>query len=417
MNKKRLYLIDGIYYQLNPIKLKKALEKAKDNYRNNKTGKGDFWSDLEKNCGRPPSTVRGWCKGSVPQDKEELLKLIGYLRCDINAVLEPVATSGSDINTINDIGDKAVTNVNEEKEKRIKRKTVKGDNIPQTKERLNNIVNKKKELNIGFFPLISYLAVIKGYEISIVILWMILRGKIMPSDGLCTDMEELFSIIENNRRCDKVDAVNHNHIDARDLIAKRCIASKIRMQQLRISYRSTVKYLAIIKNYQLNMIDFLKLLNGLSIPTDTFLCDLETFLAIVAENTMDDLFPLLEEDKNYDIKDIKINQSCMFATSIPIVFTVGTYRTLKRDEQIRRIRNYAKGHKIALCNTYMHTTRDTDWFELKKAFSMVENGYYDTILLNKSGDFESPKFRNRVTQYAINHNIPIVYVEEQYYIK
>lgn len=465
--RKRVYLIGGSYYQLDNVKFDKIVGDAITEFQDNKTEKGAFWIDLKKKTDASKSTVEGWRHGNNPRYLDQLLKVINYLGCEKDEVLVPIAykriatkvtnivNNENNSNIINEIssiiianttddvdneiidnvthsiGDEAISNTtNSFKNENVvnmadnvsEEKIANGDRTIKNKEiegRVDYIISKKRELNIGFFGLLSYLTILKGYQISIVFLIMILRKKIIPSDRLCKEIEDFLDMIEKNRTCNKINPISKNPADIRKDKLKRdqCIANRTRIQHLNLQYKAIAKYMDKIKNYQLNALDLWKMLYGFSMPSDVFLQDLEVLLDIISKNTMDDLFPLSENEKIYAIDEISISQSCAFAKSIPIIFTVGENKMLKREDQIRKIKNYAQRYKISLDTTYIHTYRDNYWYECKKAFDLVEKGYYDSILLNKHNDIESQSFLKRITQYAVTHNIPIVYVEEQYYIK
>lgn len=386
MQNNKLITIGGIDYQWDGSKLQEEIEEAKKKFRNNKKGKGGFWEDVEKETGLSRTTIRGWYRDHVPRNSNDILVLANYLGCNANLFLNPIAYSTEQLDEADLL------------------------------EKVDIIKKKRKELHINIFFLHTYFVVICGHEISLAFVWQILNNKKIPSENLCNDILDLFAIVEYNSNYELIDSVNVC-LSYEEMLTykKNCHIYRTKMRQLGLNITFVFQYLRRVKGYKIDPIFIRAIMYGVCFPTDSFKKDLEKLLDQTAECTMRMLFPLTSDQMNYEEGKKNINPLYVCKKAIPIIYTRRN-SIYERREYIKRIESYANNRNINLNEMRIHCLRDSNYDELKEAMDLIEAGYYDAILLYARGLCAYKSIENRFSQYAISHNIPIIYVEDQYYI-
>ena len=391
MRNKKLIEINGIEYQLNGAKLQEQVEKAIAEFQKNTDMKGSFWDDLKETTGGyeglARTTVIGWYEKHLPRNSNDILKLIDYLGCGMDAFLSPIA---------------------------FETECLDEDNFM---EKVDQIIEKRKKLHIGYFFLAIYLEVFGGYEISIALLWKILRRKKIPSEKLCSDILKLMAIVEHNSKCDMIDPFNSDAFNSEDQFVKeRCSLNRVKMQQLGLDAQFVSEYLRRVKRYKIDTFSMIKVVNGFCIPSVEFCDDWEEILNYAASYIMYSQFPLTNGQIEYASNKKIINNSYVCKKSIPIVFSLGENRIHERLSQIKRIENFAKTKEIVLNEMYIHYYQDSSWYNLRNAVDLVEAGHGDSIILYSRNSFVDIELRDRFIQYAVCHNVPVIFLEDMYYM-
>lgn len=384
MENNNLITIDLTEYQWMGKKLETEIENAKEKFKNNKKGKGGFWKDVKKESGLSRSTIEGWYEKHVPRVADDIFILANYLGCSAYLFLEPIAYAT---------------------------KQLEKTDIP---EKIDIIKKKRKELHIDVVFLHIYLVVICGHEISLALIWQILCGKKMPSANLCNDILNLFALVEHNSKCDFLDPVNvclsHDEMLA---YRKACHIYRTQAKQLGLNMTFISRYLQKVKGYKINPLSIRAIMYGIYFPTDSFKAALEELFDQTAQYTMCMLFPLTSDQTHYATSRKQIKSSYVCKKAISVVFESNIY---ERRKQIKRIESYAENRHIKLNEMKVHFFRESNYDELREAMNLVEAGYYDAILLYARGTCVHKDIEDKFSQYAVCHNIPIIYMEDQYYI-
>lgn len=388
--------IDGIDYKLNGDKLKKQIDKAKSEFLRNKKEKGSFWETMKTEAGISRTTVKEWCAGRIPRDEEYIINLAKYIECDLDVFLEKVQ------NKQNENGEKYVYAQD-------------GANIDRITSKVIKINDEKEKLRIGLWKFGPYLVRLKGYQISPLALWLILHNKAIPSEELCDDIIWLLDTINYNRMSEKRNPIRLDYIDDSKTaeIKNKNSINRVKMQQLGLTTGAVVKYLQKIRNYKIDAGKFIEISYGFGNPTEEFLTDIDNLLENVEKNMMNELYPLTADQQEYALSKKSINQSYTNSEALAVVFS---QNFLQRFYKIEKLKKYIRRNKISSNMKYIHTYRSSTYEELKRAFDLVEMGCYDLILMDAKSDIVCLDIQNRIVQYAVIHNIPIVWLENVYYV-
>lgn len=188
------------------------------------------------------------------------------------------------------------------------------------------------------------------------------------------------------------------------------------MQQLGLDAQFVSEYLRRVKRYKIDTFSMMKVVNGFTIPSVKFCDDWEEILNYTASHIMHSQFPLTNEQIEYASSKKLINNSYVYKKSIPIVFSLGKNRIYERLSQIKRIENFAKIKEIVLNEMYIHYYQDSSWYNLRNAVNLVEAGYGDSIILYSRNSFAYTDLRDRFIQYAVCHNVPVIFLDDMYYM-
>lgn len=214
-----------------------------------------------------------------------------------------------------------------------------------------------------------------------------------------------------------IDPFNSDAFNSEDQFVKeRCSLNRVKMQQLGLDAQFVSEYLRRVKRYKIDTFSMIKVVNGFCIPSVEFCDDWEEILNYAASYIMYSQFPLTNEQIEYASNKKIINNSYVCKKSIPIVFSLGENRIHERLSQIKRIENFAKTKEIVLNEMYIHYYQDSSWYNLRNAVDLVEAGHGDSIILYSRNSFVDIELRDRFIQYAVCHNVPVIFLEDMYYM-